>query len=185
MGRWVLMAVMAAGMGNAAGCAKAARLAPGPSPSCPPAMSAAAVRPATPPPSGGPAVSADTLAALEGVGAERMAVVVLMVPGGGDPRVPRQRHEYKLSLAADADSAAVEVDGQPLGAARVQHLSPSTVARLGAAAPVVPVRPAAPPRVRPPVPQALPSRAARSRAVPSGMQPAAFMPLSNGAPIID
>jgi len=186
MGRWVLMAVMAAGMGSAAGCAKPVRLAPAQAPSCPPALPAATARSATPPPApSGPAVSPDTLAALEGVGAERMAVVVLMVPGGGDPSVPKQRHEYKLSLAADADSAAVEVDGQPLGAARVQHLSPSTVARLATHAPVVPVRPTTLPRVRPPVPEAFPSRAARSRSLPAGMQPAAFLPLSNGAPIID
>jgi len=125
------------------------------------------------------------LAALDGVGAERMAVVVLMVPGGGDPSVPRQRHEYKLSLAADADSAAVEVDGQPLGAARVQHLAPSALARLGTRVPVVPVRAATVSRARPPVPEAAPARAARNRMLPTTMQPAAFVPPPNGAPIID
>jgi hypothetical protein len=109
----------------------------------------------------------------------------LMVPGGGDPSVPKQRHEYKLSLAADADSAAVEVDGQALGAARVQHLTPATVARLGTRAPVVPVHPATVPRVRTLPAEPLPPRPGRNRMLPTTMQPAAYVPTPNGAPIID
>lgn len=180
MGRWVVIAVMAAGMGSA-GCSKPAHLVPAGAPSCPPATPvpvAAAASPAAAP-------SVNPLGALEGTGTDRMAVVVLMVPGGGDPSIPKQRHEYKLSLAADADSAAVEVDGQPLGAARVQHLTPAALARLGTRAPVMPVRPTTVPRVRPLPAEPLPARPERNRIMPTSMQPATYVPPPNGAPIID
>ena len=119
-----------------------------------------------------------------------MAVVVLMVPGPGGPNGPRQPHEYKLSLAADADSAAVEVDGQPMGAARVQHLTPSAIARLGSRGGPTPQppEPAFAPRPRPFAPDLTPTRTARSRVVPTSMRPRELVPFSqnpNGAPIID
>lgn len=179
MGRWIAIAAMAAGVGSA-GCSKPVPLAP-PAPSCSAAPHAAVVVPAPP-----VARAPDPLASLEAPDAERMAVVVLMVPGGGDPNVPKQRHEYKLSLAADADSAAVEVDGQPMGAARVQHLLPAALARLGArgTATAAPARQSSV-RSSVVVPEALPARAPRSRMMPTTMQPASFVPPPNGAPIID
>jgi len=176
MGRWVAIAALVAGFAGA-GCSKPAHVSSSASPTCPP--------PPPPHPAALPPAAADPLAGLEGGAGERMAVVVLMVPGGGDPNVPKQRHEYKLSLAADADSAAVEVDGQPLGAARVQHLAPSALARLGSRAPVVPVRATVAPRARPPAADPLPARSARNRTLPTTMQPAAYVPPPNGAPIID
>lgn len=177
-GRWIAIAAMATGVGSA-GCSKPAR-APRPvAPNCP------VVVPASVPPVAKPTAAVDPSAALGAVDGERMAVVVLMVPGGGDPNIPKQPHEYKLSLAADADSAAVEVDGQPMGAARVQHLLPAALARLGAhAAAVAPARPA--PRPRPVGPDVLPAvRPPRARMMPTNMQPASFVPPPNGAPIID
>ena len=175
-GRWIAVAAMAAGVGSA-GCSKPARVPPpralAPAPSCP------VVVPAPTPAAAKTLPAADALAALDPSDAARMAVVVLMVPGGGDPNVPKQRHEYKLSLAADADSAAVEVDGQPMGAARVQHLLPASLARLGP-------RPAEPPRRPRSAPaEAGPARAPRMRMLPTTMQPASFVPPPNGAPIID
>src|SRR3569623_1692625 len=171
-GRWIAIAAMAAGVGSA-GCSKPAR-APRPvAPNCP------VVVPASVPPVAKPAAAVDPSAARGAVDGERMAVVVLMVPGGGDPNIPKQPHEYKLSLAAAADSAAVEVDGQPMGAARVQHLLPVSLARLGP-------RPAEPPRRPRSAPaEGGPARAPRMRMLPTTMQPATFVPPPNGAPIID
>lgn len=176
-GRWVVMVAIAAGVGGA-GCSRPAPVAPRPPspPSCPAVPVAPAPTAKVPP--------ADPLAAFDPAGAERMAVVVLMLPGGGDPGVPKQRHEYKLFLAADANSAAVEVDGQPMGAARVQHLSPATLARLSTRAPIAAVRPATV-RPRPAPPEAIPERVARARMLPTNMQPATYVPPPNGAPIID
>lgn len=178
MGRWVVIAAIT-GLGSA-GCAKPPHVPVAPAPP------ACAAPPAAPAPTAAKVAAApDTLAALAPGDAERMAVVVLMVPGGGDPSVPKQRHEYKLSLAADADSAAVEVDGQPMGAARVQHLSSASLAGLRTRAATAPSPRPAVVRPRPPAPEAMPVRAQRLRIVPTTMQPASFVPPPNGAPIID
>jgi len=179
--RSVVIAAMAAGMA-AAGCSKPAHVTPPAASSCPaipPSSIAAAPVPVE------KAAPADPGAAFDGPGAERLAVVVLMVPGGADPSVPRQRHEYKLSLAADADTAAVEVDGEPMGAARVQHLSPSTLSRVATRVPVAPARPAAAAHPRPTPAEPIPARPSRVRMMPTNMQPAAYVPPPNGAPIID
>jgi len=179
MSRFVIFAAMATWAGSA-GCAKPApATAPAPATVCPPKAAAPAVSTAPP-----------AAAAVDSPGDERMAVVVLMVPGGGGPNGPSQPHEYRLSLAADSASAAVEVDGQPMGAARVQHLSPTAIARLGTRGGPPPQLsgPALTPRPRPISPDLAPTRTARSRILPATMRQRELSPYGenpNGAPIID
>jgi hypothetical protein len=154
-----------------------------------------------------------------GASGSGMAVVILMLPGsetkgGVAASRPGAPHTYQLSLSADANSAVIQVDGQPAVTAPVQRIYPSTpsapspsrapaVAALRAPAVVAPRPVAAPARNRylpPPVAQPeigydgtfdvgeARARQARRAAITTAMRPPLPPPVianPNGAPIID
>lgn len=132
-----------------------------------------------------------------------MAVVIVMLPATGESPGSAHPHKYRLSLTADTENATVEVDGQPMGAARIQHVYPQMKPER-ASARTSPV--AAPVAVPVAVPVLAPSpglplaglrgiedvhvRPPRVRATPITTRPFGVSSpdialTSNGAPIID
>jgi hypothetical protein len=125
--------------------------------------------------------------------ANGMAVVIVMLPATDEANGAGHPHKYKLSLTADTENASVEVDGQPMGAARIQRVYPQMRPERAPARTPLPV--AAAPSLDLPLaaPRGIEDARARSprvRATPTPTRPLGapsppIMLSSNGAPIID